>query len=87
MPKKLVANGGAGKIKARLLTAGDVVPDPLRATVYGADRGASLVVESAEGVTTFPGFQGDVAVLARMKARVDSLDEPGDAPNGDKQSA
>lgn len=65
----------AARVRADLLTVGEVVPDPLRPTVFGADGAQSLVVESAEGITTFAGFEDDPGILARMQARVNALRE------------
>jgi hypothetical protein len=50
----------ADEIVAYLQTAGDMLPDTLRANAFGAGDGdpASLLVESAEGVTTFGGLNG-----------------------------
>jgi hypothetical protein len=52
---------GPGTIIARIQTAGDVVPATLRDAVYGVDKRdpPSLVIESAEGITTFAGFNGN----------------------------
>ena len=57
------SDGGAGDpaaIVARIQTAGDAVPATLREAVYGVDEKdpPSLVIESAEGVTTFGGLNG-----------------------------
>jgi hypothetical protein len=50
----------AAKIRAELDVAGELLPASLRDTAYGAVSDVDepyLVVESAEGVTTFPGIQ------------------------------
>ena len=54
------ATGDPAEIVARIQTAGDAVPATLRDAVYGVDEQdpPSLVIESAEGVTTFGGFNG-----------------------------
>jgi hypothetical protein len=48
------------EIVAYLQTAGTVVPDTLRDSVYGVGDSdpPSMIIESAEGITTFGGFNG-----------------------------
>ena len=51
----------AAKIRAELGVAGELLPASLRDEAYGTAPNVDapyLVVESAEGVTTFPGIRG-----------------------------
>lgn len=80
----------AEAIVARLMTAGDPLPDTLREAALGL-RGSeppSLIVESAEGVTSFGGFNGHPGTpraeewMARRLADIGSRNEPlGPAPS------
>lgn len=49
-----------GGIVARLIGAGDPLPDSLREAAFGPrdSEPPSLMIESAEGVTSFGGFNG-----------------------------
>src|SRR3954471_10133938 len=50
----------AAEIRAQLRVAGELLPASLRDEAYGTTEDVDapyLVVESAEGVTTFPGIQ------------------------------
>jgi hypothetical protein len=52
----------AARIRAALGVAGELLPASLRDTAYGTRPDGDepyLIVESAEGVTTFPGIQAD----------------------------
>lgn len=49
----------AAEIRARLRTAGGALPESLREEAFGTHddpKPPSLVIESAEGITTFPGI-------------------------------
>jgi hypothetical protein len=54
------ANIGSEDVVAYLQTAGDILPDTLREAAFGPGDNdpASLLVESAEAVTTFGGING-----------------------------
>ena len=61
---------GPAEIRAYLRTAGEAIPDPLIAEAAGA---SSVVIESAEGVTTFGGFT-QKSSQRRLKRLVAELD-------------
>lgn len=68
-------------IRARIKTAGSVVPDPLRDEVFGE------VVESAEGVTTFAGYAARAGARERVRAKVEALREAPASDDGSSTSS